>query len=291
MADETVGHTAGPAAAPQPTAGALIRRAREAQGLHIAVLAASLKVPQRKLEALERDRLDELPDATFTRALAQTVCRALKIDAAPVLALLPRAGAEALDQVSAGLNAPFRERSTAADLAPVALLRHPATLIVLVLLLAAAAIWLWPVFAPRPAPAIAPVAASAPAAALPASESASEPASAVIAEAAASGPLVETVHSAPPIGAADGVASAPSAAPANLLSLRASQESWIEVTDGKGTTLLSRTVQSGERVGLDGTLPLRVIVGNAAGTELLFRGQAVDLLATTRDNVARVELK
>ena len=73
---------------PAATAGALLRQARQAQGMHIAVLAAAIKVSQRKLEALEGDRLDELPDATFTRALAQTVCRTLKIDPAPVLALL-----------------------------------------------------------------------------------------------------------------------------------------------------------------------------------------------------------
>ena len=73
---------------PQPgtaTAGSLLRAAREKQGLHIAALAAAIKVSQRKLEALEGDRYDELPDATFTRALAQTVCRTLKVDARPVL--------------------------------------------------------------------------------------------------------------------------------------------------------------------------------------------------------------
>ena len=53
------------------SAGALLRAAREKQGLHIAALAASIKVTPRKLDALEHDRWDELPDATFTRALAQ----------------------------------------------------------------------------------------------------------------------------------------------------------------------------------------------------------------------------
>ena len=78
------------------SAGALLRAARERQGMHVAALAAAIKIPQRKLEALESDRLDELPDATFARALALTVCRALKIDPAPVLAVLPLAGAQAL---------------------------------------------------------------------------------------------------------------------------------------------------------------------------------------------------
>ena len=54
-----------------PTAGTLLRAAREKQGLHIAALAAAIKVSPRKLDALENDRWHELPDATFVRALAR----------------------------------------------------------------------------------------------------------------------------------------------------------------------------------------------------------------------------
>jgi cytoskeleton protein RodZ len=93
-----------------PSAGQLLREARERQGLHIAVLAASIKVAPKKLELLEADRFDALPDATFTRALAQTVCRALKIDPGAVLPLLPPPAGHRLEQVGEGLNAPFRER-------------------------------------------------------------------------------------------------------------------------------------------------------------------------------------
>ncbi|PIT77769.1 hypothetical protein B9Z42_04790 [Limnohabitans sp. B9-3] len=76
--------------APSPaTAGAMLRAYREAQGLRIDSVASSLKVPASKLESLENDRLDELPDTMFARALTLAVCRVLKADAAPVLALLP----------------------------------------------------------------------------------------------------------------------------------------------------------------------------------------------------------
>ena len=93
-----------------PSAGRLLREARERQGLHIAALAASIKVAPKKLELLEADRFDALPDVTFTRALAQTVCRALKIDSSDVLLLLPPQAGHRLEQVGEGLNAPFRER-------------------------------------------------------------------------------------------------------------------------------------------------------------------------------------
>ena len=72
------------------TAGFLLQRAREASGLTIAVLALTLKVPVKKLEALEQDRLDLLPDAVFARALASSVCRSLKLNPGPVLERLPQ---------------------------------------------------------------------------------------------------------------------------------------------------------------------------------------------------------
>jgi cytoskeleton protein RodZ len=42
---------------------------------------------------------------------------------------------------------------------------------------------------------------------------------------------------------------------------------------------------------LDGSLPIRLTIGNAAATQLGFKGQPVDLSERTRDNVARVELR
>ena len=91
----------------QQSAGELLKQAREAAGLHIAALAVLLKVPVKKLEALEANRLDLLPDAVFTRALASSVCRTLKIDAAPVLARLPQTNAPKLTYRGVGINAPF----------------------------------------------------------------------------------------------------------------------------------------------------------------------------------------
>ena len=100
-----------PVAAAGASAGSLLREAREAAGLHVSTLAANLKVPVRKLEALEEDRYDELPDAVFVRALASSVCRTLKIDSSPVLQRLPQTPQPRLAQTSEGINAPFRAPS------------------------------------------------------------------------------------------------------------------------------------------------------------------------------------
>ncbi len=265
------------------SAGALLKRAREKQGLHIAALAATIKVSPRKLELLEADRHDELPDATFTRALAQTVCRTLKIDPAPVLALLPPGSGYRLEQVSGGINTPFRDdgRQAAADEWSGLLLR-PAVVVPALVVLAAAVLWLLPpgtlTRAPA-APTAAPAApASAPAVALPAAS----------APAVAAADLVV----APPAPAAPVVAPEPVAvAPATTLQVRATAPSWVEVIDGGGQALISRIVAAGEVVDLDGALPLRLRVGNVGATQVAFRGQPVELAPWTRDNVARLELK
>jgi len=74
------------------------------------------------------------------------------------------------------------------------------------------------------------------------------------------------------------------------LKVRASAEAWVEVVDAKGQVLLSRLLRPGDLVDVNGVAPLKLRVGNVSGTELVFRGQPVDLAARSRDNVARVEL-
>jgi hypothetical protein len=64
-----------------------------------------------------------------------------------------------------------------------------------------------------------------------------------------------------------------------------------KINNAIGQILLARTLLAGESTGVDGSPPLRVTVGNAAVTQVTFRGQPVELAASTRDNVARLELK
>ena len=287
-------------ASEKPGAGALIKAAREKQGLHIAALAAAIKVSPRKLDALENDRWDELPDATFTRALAQTVCRTLKIDARPVLDLLPQPAATSIAPGNGGLNEPFLGRPGQGHPGRAGTAVRPLMVAAAVLMVAALIVYflppgLWTPAEPTPA-------AVLPTPAMPAAEPAAPVASAalVAAEVAASEaeegtaaqPAGETVFAVPPPeAAASDAPAAEAAAPAGLVQLRTTDASWIDVRDAGGQVLLSRTVQPGESVGLDGTLPLRLVVGNAAATELGFRGRPVDLAAHTRDNVARLELR
>ena len=107
----------------------------------------------------------------------------------------------------------------------------------------------------------------------------------------ASGGSLPAVESAAAAQGNDEVLAHVAPAPNIPLQVVASADSWVEVVDAHGRTLLSRTVVAGETVGLDGAMPMRVKVGNASGTHLKLRGDNVDLAPWTRDNVARLEVK
>lgn len=280
-------------------AGALLRAARQQQGLHIAALAAAIKVPAAKLEALEDGRYDELPDATFVRALANTLCRVLKIDPAPVLALLPVTpdSGTGLARVDSGLNTPFRDRSGRADAAEWTPWRRPVLWLVALLLLSAAAFVLVPSAPNLPLPAVdigtTPLATTEPPAVLP--DGAAAPAAAPASDAAA--PAAAASQAATPLAATTTVAATTAAAPASAaaaagesLLLRAKQATWVLVVDADQQTLLSRVMPAGETLALAAKPPLRLRIGNVQGIELQFRGQPVDLAPATVNNIANLKL-
>lgn len=227
------------ASVPPLSAGALLRQAREAAGMHVAALAVALKVPVSKLEALESDRYDQLPDAVFVRALASSVCRTLRIDAAPVLERLPQTQAPRLSPDDAGINAPFRAQNERRSRLVSEHRFSPTLLAVPLLCIGALAIYLWPRFspsvpesptpltspgavvqaAPEPEPAPPPAEAQAPEApaAATAAASASAPVapSTSVATAAAAAPAAPTPAPAPaPVASATAQSAAQAPAPA-----------------------------------------------------------------------------
>ena len=128
----------------QPSAGEMLRQARESAGLSIATLAVALKVSVKRLEALEADRLDLLPDAVFVRALASSVCRALKIDPAPVLSRLPQTAVPRLDVDGGGLKTPFQTPGDVTHVSAWSQLSRPVVLAALTLLVGALVLIFFP---------------------------------------------------------------------------------------------------------------------------------------------------
>lgn len=299
------------AVAPAVTAGELLRQAREAAGLHVAALAVSMKVPVKKLEALEADRLDLLPDAVFVRALASSVCRTLKIDPTPVLALLPQTAAPQLKPDAWGINAPFRAPGDVTAVSVWNQLSRPGVLAALALLAGALVLIFFPsmerkdgagvtssevvVDVPAPAqepqPVVAKSAEVLPEPAAPAVTSKPPAAAAMqpVPVAAPVAPVAPLVSPSPPVSTAAGLPTPVSGS--GVLAFKARGTSWVEVTDAQGVVQLRRTLLAGETVGVSGALPLSVVIGRADATEVLVRGKPFSLETVARENVARFEVK
>jgi cytoskeletal protein RodZ len=70
------------------TAGATLREAREAAKMSLADVAAKTRIPQRHLEAIERDEFDALPSMTYAVGFARAYARAAGGDEVTVAAMV-----------------------------------------------------------------------------------------------------------------------------------------------------------------------------------------------------------
>jgi cytoskeleton protein RodZ len=284
----------GQGTAQEMTAGALLRAAREASGLHIAALAVAMKVPVKKLEALEADRYEALPDAVFVRALASGVCRALKVDPEPILAKLPHLHKPRLVSADVGINTPFQSHKFAGTFSTPSI-GKPAVITVVILLLALLGVLFFPEYSSdvKKTAELEVVAETSAPVVLPSS---TVPSSGPAAPSEVIVPAGSVAIEAPQLVASAGVEPALAADVAGVgtgtVAFRVRGSSWIEVTDAKGVVSLRRMLSQGETAGASGALPLSVIVGRADVTEVEVRGKPFSLDAvTSKDNVARFEVK
>jgi cytoskeleton protein RodZ len=91
-----------------------------------------------------------------------------------------------------------------------------------------------------------------------------------------------------PESSGDGANPAAAASAPLVLSYRS--PSWTEVRDRSGQLLISRLVDAGSEQRIGGTPPFDIVIGNAPGVVLVYRGKPIDLTRYTRQNVARLRL-
>jgi len=317
MSEAETNHSSDALTSPEAAApmfgGALLKAARESQSMPIAALALALKVPVKKLEALECDRFDLLPDIVFVRALAASICRSLKIDPAPILASLPNVASVDLNSKAPAMSVPFRVPRDQIGASFRDQLSKPLIFVVLLLLLGGGVL----VFAPLPQ--LAKLSGSSfPDAPVDSMETA--PTSAAEAAAAADAPLVladtsTTVvdnpiprgnlltgisqvpvkteifssSAVPSMPALD--VSAASGGASSLVVFTARGASWVEVIDSTASVKLRKTLADGDVVSATGVAPLSVVVGRADVVDVQWRNKPVALMPFARENVARFEVK
>lgn len=253
--------------------GAMLARARAERQLGVPEVAERLKFGARQIEALEADDYGRLAGTTFVRGMIRSYAKLVGMDPAPVLKALERRNIPA--QVTVDLRTeriPFPDGNKRAT-------RLYLALSVVVLLAIAGILYEWHFAEVAPAPV---------------SASVTPPAPRSVPEAAVAAP-VEPDTVAPVAPAA---MTASGAAPVSLggsqgrrIQLEFKKESWVQIKDREGMTLLSQLNPAGTQKVVEGAPPFSVIIGNAANVRVTYRDAPVDLKPYVKIEVARLKLE
>lgn len=255
-----------PASSPETGPGAMLASLREEHKLAIADVAQRLKYGARQIEALESEEFDKLPGATFVRGMVRSYAKLLDADPQPLLDALDRRyvpGEVDLDLRSKGTPfAPSSRGSTWAYLG----------LSVLVFVVIAGVLYEWRTGA-LPRVQFGQAAAPQPQRTVPAP--------------------VETPAAPPEAPTAAASAPQPAEAPPRegRIQLQFGSQSWVEIRDEDGRTLMSQLHAPGSRSVVVGRPPLSLVIGNAADVRLVYNDKPVDLKPYINIEVARLTLK
>ena len=276
-------------------AGDLLRTSREAAGLSLEALAAVVKVPVRKLEALEAGRLDALPESVYVRGMVVGICRVLHADPQTILALLPLTPAKPLHQPGAIAPVPFQTVGAESPYGLLDAIAKPHVRWALALVLGAALLYFWPDIASLSRQ------VTADAEVLPASQPwvangtvASAPEQ-VMGSVPTNSESVGDIYPSTALATVGDQTSAASKAPLlpaqETVRFKARGKTWVEVTDGKGVVVLRRVLVDGDQAGVGGQPPLAVVIGSADVTDVWIRGKVFEIKSISQGNVARFEVK
>lgn len=290
---------AGPDVLPvMPAVGAQLRAAREARGIALSEVAATLKLGVRQLEALERGDWQVLPGATFVRGFVRNYARFVQIDPLPLMSQLDavlekpvsRLGEADSQQTAMPQGGPGISRRDRMVVLSGGLLVVFAALIYF-LLPNDLSVWrdsvqelisslarkdeVAPVAVVEPAPASEPVFPPGTTPQQVMNPQAETPAAEAVAPQAAM-PVAEKSLQ---------VAGAPD------MRFVFEKESWVEVRDRDGKVIFSQRGQAVSEQSVSGQGPFSLVVGFAPGVKLFWHGQTVDLAPYTRGDVARLVLE
>jgi cytoskeleton protein RodZ len=229
--------------------GAMLAAARERSGLSLMQVAERLRLDIATLQALEAGRFQSLGAAVFVRGHLRRYGELLGLNVAAIEAAYAGSSAALapLPDLRQGTAPLTTARQDAAVPARTALIGAIAVVLL-------ASVW-WAMRVPKRE---------------------HGPSSAATPSAAAISPAVAPTSS-PTIAAT----------PPVRLGLKFSQDSWAEIYDADGSTLLHELAPAGSEQRLAGRAPLRILLGNPEGVALELDGRPVALDASADPGSAR----
>jgi cytoskeleton protein RodZ len=274
------------------SSSAVLKSAREEQKMSVADVASRLRMSTKQIDYLEACEWAKLPGDAFARGALRSYGKLLNVDVTGLLAEIGGFGQAAEVRPAASL-ATRMPRQGAYGFDSTGRNSWLAWSLLAVIALAAIGFFYGgdklmgsakPVPASAPAPSAAPVtppdAPTTPSAPIPAAV----PAPVSVAPAVA--------EPAPPPASVNPSVVSSAVNSENRLELLSDKAAWIEVKGADSKVLFSGYLAANTaKVFESATPPLRLVIGSARSVKATWRGQALDVLGKTKDDVARLTIE
>lgn len=279
---------ASPEPVPVVLPGSRLKAERESRGLSIGEVAHALKFGIRQIEALESDNYDSLQGSTFLRGFIRSYARYLRLDDAPLLALLDASAPQTQAEIVAPTNMgeattqPFIERNQ----------KWLMLVMALVVVVAVGAYWFT---LNEKHEEETPAQTATEEKAQEAGNVAQPPVLAPVPVAVQPDPVAPANTTTPPSSTAPVAPAAPAvpAAPApgeKQLSVDFDGRSWVEIKDANQRVVFTGEYGAGTHQVVTGKPPFQLWIGKASAVRIHYNDQKVNLQPHARDEVARLTL-
>ncbi len=268
---------------------------REKNGVTVSAVAAELRLEPKMVELIEAEDLDQLPTAPFVKGYLRHYARMMDVDVTPIL--------EAYGRVC-GVDAPGLTKinrlyeSTSKDAAP----RSTTWIIVAVIVVSLAAWWWTQLITFKNAPeeeAVVELSEAVPATAMDtvpvdngATVSGEEGGELLLPQLQGSVETPAAVSPTPESVAVikTEVATPLAAAGTSTITLKFTQESWVDITDATGARLFVDLAKSNSSQTVTGKPPFNVLLGNSEGVAIEYNSKPYDQRPHNSKGVSRFTL-
>lgn len=273
----------------QPTVGQILKNHREQANVSIATIAAPLKLSELQIKRLENDEFALLGPITFVKGYIKNYCRELKVDSAPILAMMP-----APPEPTKPANMQSFSRRTEKEASDSRLMFF--SYLILAIVIGSSALWFWQNATP-----------------IEEQTSKINVANSIMSERQAAQPsilqqqqqaeindesLLESKDTLETSTSPEAVAeTAPITSnnesqedASSTIVMNFNGESWVEIYDGEGEKIAFGVKKAGYIMTVSGTPPFSVVLGKHDAVDITLNGEPVDVSAFPKNRLAKFTL-
>ncbi|MET6759920.1 RodZ domain-containing protein [Pseudoalteromonas sp. NCIMB_1079] len=273
----------------QPTVGQILKNHREQANVSIATIAAPLKLSELQIKRLENDEFALLGPITFVKGYIKNYCRELKVDSAPILAMMP-----APPEPTKPANMQSFSRRTEKEASDNRLMFF--SYLILAIVIGSSALWFWqnatPIEEQTSKINVANSIMSERQAAQPSILQQQQQAEINDESLLESKDTLETSTSSEAVTETAPITSNNESQEdaSSTIVMNFNGESWVEIYDGEGEKIAFGVKKAGYIMTVSGTPPFSVVLGKHDAVDITLNGEPVDVSAFPKNRLAKFTL-